>query len=488
MRLFKLDERWKEALATTWPAAAFALVVVALMAVRLFGPLRFLYLFGALAVGFHLQRVSAAAYVSFVLWLWFLSPFVRRVADLNAGWQDPSFILLTPYLVTSLSALTILRRAHRYRREPYVRSTGLAMFVFAAAGAVIGVPMGVMAAPATAILEILNWFVPLALGWYVATASDQLHAIERQVTLTFGRAALLVGAYGIYQFTNPPPWDSFWMQVVEMGTIGEPEPYAVRVFSTMHSPGVVGFYLAIPLALWLARPRAIGLPAAAVAGVTLLLSQSRSAWLTLMVAAALVVAALKPAQRIRAAILIVLASLGASAFLLTPEMSEPLSARIDTMGRLDEDTSALARVEGHLRALDFVASSPLGAGIGQVAPRVEELFSSRDSTVVAALVQYGLVGATLYGIGVCLLLGQLWRYYRKAASAQGVALACAGIGLLCSLWLGVPTAGPIGMCLWMIGGLAISDRHAARLRLVSAPSSAKDTARPEEAPGNRKSA
>lgn len=488
MRLLKLNERAKETLVTTWPAAVFALVVVGLIAARVGGPLRYAYLLGAIVVGFRLQSVSAAAYVSFVLWLWILSPLVRRVVDLYAGFQDPSLILLAPYAATALSALKILQRAHRYRREPYIRSTGLAMFAFAAAGAVTGIPLGLMTNLSTAVLETLNWFVPLMFGWYVATSSDQLHAIERQICLTFGRAALIVGAYGIYQFTSPPPWDTLWMTAIDMNTLGQPEPFAVRVFSTMHGPGVVGFYLTIPLALWLARPRGIGLPAAVFAGVTLLLSQVRSAWLSLVVAAGFIVASLKPAQRIRAAILIGFACAAGGAFLLTPEMEELLNNRMATIGRLDEDESGHARMEAHLIALDYVARRPLGAGIGQVDPSIESLISMRDSVIVSVLVQFGVVGSILYLIGVCLLFAQLWRYYRRAASAEGVALACVGIGLLSSLWLSIPVAGPIGMCLWLIGGLAISDRHLSRLRVVARSASAASATKAAEPSSARRSA
>jgi hypothetical protein len=45
-----------------------------------------------------------------------------------------------------------------------------------------------------------------------------------------------------------------------------------------------------------------------------------------------------------------------------------------------------------------------------------------------------------------------------------VALACGGIGLLSIGWLGAVTAGPIGICVWLIAGMAVADRHQARLR------------------------
>lgn len=480
-RPIKIGERRLSSLATLWPQATYALVVLALMGARAGGPLRIVYLIGALAVGFRLQRLSPAAYVSFVLWLWFLTPLVRRLADLYASWQDPSILLLTPYLVTGLSVVPIVERVLARGGRPLQRPAGMAMFGLAAAGAAVGIPLGFASVPFTAVVESLNFLTPLLLGWYVATHSEQLHEIERLCTLTFGRAVLVTGAYGIYQFGNPPPWDIAWMMNSEMGSIGRPEPFAVRVFGTMNGPGVFAQFLVVALVLWLAKPRMVGLPSAGIAGVALLLTQVRSAWLAFLVSAVLVVASLKPAQQLRAAVLVAFAVVSMGAFLLTPEMSELFDSRMASMEYLDEDTSALARLTGHQLALEFVATNPIGVGIGQGDATIEYFISMRDSLIVAAFVQFGLVGSMLYFIAVGLLLAQLLRYYRRAASPQGSALACAGIGLVSIFWLGVMTAGPIGICVWLIAGLAVADRHQSRLRAARVLASTRNRVRSQAA-------
>lgn len=465
MRTIKHDARASLSFSTTWPQLAYALTLAVLLATGTGGVVRPLYLVGGLAVGLRLQSVSPAAYVSFVLWLWFLTPFVRRVADLYASWQDPSFILLTPYLVTGLSAVPFIQRQIQRRpSQPHERPVGTAMLALAALGTAVGIPLGFILVPYTALLETLNYLTPLLFGWYVATRSDHLQEIERALAATFGRAALIIGVYGIYQFTYAPPWDVVWMQNTEMASIGRPEPFAIRVFSTMHSPGVLGPFLAVALALWLAKPSARGIPSASVATITLLLSQVRSAWLGFMVAAVLVVASLKPSQQLRAVVFIGLVIMLMGASLLTPEMSELVDARIQTLERLDEDSSALSRLAGHAIALELAALRPLGLGIGQDYAALQGVISMRDSVIVAVLVQFGLIGSVFYLLALAMLLVQLWRYYRRAATTQGVALACAGIGLLALAPLGVVTAGPTGMCVWMIGGLAVADRHQARVR------------------------
>jgi O-antigen ligase len=253
-----------------------------------------------------------------------------------------------------------------------------------------------------------------------------------------------------------------------MTTIGSPEPFAVRVFGTMHSPGIFSAFLVIALVLWLARPRASGLLGAGVAGVALLLSQVRSAWLSLVVAAVLAFVTLSATQRLRMATLGLVAALVVGPFFFTTEMRELVASRVSTMERLDDDESAVARVIGHRLALEFVAEHPLGAGIGQTDDRMEQYISMRDSVIAGALVQFGLAGTLLYAGGIAGMVGLLWTYYRRAASIQGAALAAAGLGLVATLWLSVVTAGPIGICLWTITGLAIADRDVRRRAMPAA--------------------
>ena len=450
-----------------WPLAAMAAPCVVLLGLGQADLLRVAYLLLALVIGRYLQKHDTGRYVAFVLWLWYLSPFVRRVADLDAGWQDPSLVLLTPYLVTALCVPPLVQGLlSRSRRSLAV--AGFGMFVIAGLGVVFGMPVGLLVGPSTAALEILNWFLPLCFGWYIATRADDVHRIEAAAASTFIAGAFVTGLYGMYQFVSPPLWDINWMQRSGMTTIGRPVPFEVRVFGTMHSPGILASFLVIPLVLWLARPRASSMLAAGVAGVALLLSQVRSAWLAVAVAAVFVFGALNAVQRVRMAVLTLAAVLLSSAALYTPEMRELVNSRMQTMERLEEDYSAMARVTGHEMALDFVAQNPLGAGIGQIDPKTEQFISMRDSVVAATLVQFGLPGTLLYLAAVGGLAMVLFVYYWSAASIQGAALAAAGLGLLASSILSVVTAGPIGVCLWMIAGLALGDRAMRQRRLALA--------------------
>jgi O-Antigen ligase len=451
---------------TLGPPLVLVAIVVAAIGLRVGGVLQFVYPAAAVLVGMWLCRTSLRHYVSFVLWLWMLTPLVRRLADWQGGWRDPSLILLAPYLVTAWpAALRLGRSALALAEIARVPSRRIAApagsLVFALAGAAIalGIPFGVMGSTSAAVMALLNWLVPLAFGWFIAT-TDRPDEIERAAVSTFRAAALVVGAYGVWQFLGPQPWDAEWMRNSEMTTLGRPEPFEVRVFSTMHSPGVLGFFLMVPLVLWLAHPTIRSVPMASVAAISLVLSQVRTAWLGLAVSTLFLLAALPHRIRFRVVALGGIAALIVMPFFFSPEVAEMAATRFASLTTPDSDTSALSRLEGHLLAFDFVGSHPFGGGLGATDPRVDQVMSINDSVIAAVLVQFGVVGAFLYLGGLVLVLAQLWRYYREAPTLESMGLAAAGLGLLSTAALGAVTAGAAGVLFWLASGLAVARNRA----------------------------
>ena len=67
------------------------------------GVLRYAFPAGSLAVGTFLYWRYPLLYVGFTWWIWFLAAFVRRLVDVQAGWVDPSPVLLAPFFVTIVS-------------------------------------------------------------------------------------------------------------------------------------------------------------------------------------------------------------------------------------------------------------------------------------------------------------------------------------------------------------------------------------------------
>src|SRR6266852_1783879 len=63
----------------------------------------------ALLVGVILYASRPILYVQYSLWVWFLTPLVRRLVDWRFGYTDPNIILLAPFLVAGIAGLTVLR-------------------------------------------------------------------------------------------------------------------------------------------------------------------------------------------------------------------------------------------------------------------------------------------------------------------------------------------------------------------------------------------
>ena len=85
------------------------------------------YPMGCLAVALFAYVRSPATYVGFVFWSWLLTPFLRRVFDLQFGYHPASLLLVGPVLATAVSGFTLLRRAQSLRGTTYVPFL-LAMF------------------------------------------------------------------------------------------------------------------------------------------------------------------------------------------------------------------------------------------------------------------------------------------------------------------------------------------------------------------------
>ena len=90
---------------------AFAIINGGLLVVRVGLWNVIVFLITSLLAGWILIAVDAPLYVEFTLALWMFSPFIRRVADYQGGFREPSIVLLVPFLVTLISGRPVARPA-----------------------------------------------------------------------------------------------------------------------------------------------------------------------------------------------------------------------------------------------------------------------------------------------------------------------------------------------------------------------------------------
>lgn len=223
-----------------------------------------------------LLRRHDGAYIEFALWLWLVTPGVRRVVDYTLMRHALSPILVAPSLV-SCAALVRVVLSRLVISAPVARAFGVAVLVFSY-GAVVGVARNGLRPAAAAALQL---FAPLIFGLFVASSRVNDDELTARLALLARRAIILLSVYGIVQFLVLPPWDAAWMIESDISSVGRPVPGEIRVFSLLNTAGpfaqVLGSLLVIELGLVRRRPlwQVTGI---AMGYVALGLSLVRAAW------------------------------------------------------------------------------------------------------------------------------------------------------------------------------------------------------------------
>lgn len=447
--------------------AAAVLVVaasVACLAIPSTAPLvELAYPVVALCGALILVRRRPDAYLEFILWMWLLTPGVRRIVDYAGGWNPVSPVMLAAPLATLAAAPLVLRRWGALPPRQ-ARPLRIVMVIVAYAAALGAVRNGIGASIADALL----WTSPLVLAFYVLAQqthqADFTTALRRVAVL----AALLLGAYGVFQYIAIPPWDAYWMQNAPLNSIGSPEPFEVRVFSTLNSAGPFGTVMAVLLLIIASAGRAARSgwrQVALLVGLAGLgLSSARTGWLVLIVGMA-VILLLGRAQS-RAGVVWVVT--GMALFLA---VGGPLSAvvidRAEESRVISEDDSFQARTNLYASFGPVVLANPVGAGLGAtgVATKVGNTgqlgaLGNLDSGLLSALHTFGLTGGLVYlsvvGWQTFVLLRAAW-----SRGSPVVILAATVTPALAGQLLSGGLTGVIGLLFWLFWALGMTGLHSA---------------------------
>lgn len=421
--------------------------------------LEFAYAAAALAVGVFLYWRNPALYLGFAWWLWFLTPEVRRLVDYQLGWNSTSPIMLAPYLVTALAFFALLRHA------PKLQFRRLLPFGLVLLGLSYGFIVGAFASGTyNAAFDLLNWSVPVALAFFVVVHWRDYPEYRRVIQRTFLWGVLIMGLYGLWQFISPPEWDRFWMTKVPMSSIGTPEPYKVRVFSTSNSPGTFAMVMMAGLLVLLSGSGLKRWVAASVGFTSFLLSLVRSAWGGWVVGL-LFLAAHRGRSRPRLLAALVVIGLIAWPLLSIGPVADAIDTRLQTLGEIQQDTSFGERMEFYSEFAAQAFYNPLGEGLGStgIATKLSSergalgQYGNFDSGVMVIPFVLGWPGTLLYGGGLIWLSSYALRGTKRpdlfAAACRGIAA-----GALAQLLFGNVATGVSGVVLWSFLGLALAAR------------------------------
>ena len=449
-------------------AAACLLLIVGLGAAGQAAAVRLAIPGGATLVAIALYLRRPIAYLHFTLWTWFLTPLVRRLVDWRFGFEDHNLVLLAPLLVSAVAGLTLLRE------RPRSGTVRLTPFWLCIAGILYGFAVGVLrwglhTSEAKSAGEIfyalLNWLAPLLFGLHLCIRWRRYREHRDAIQKSFLWAVILLGLYGVYQCVHPPAWDTTWLEhmIADLGdeSFGRPEPYQIRVWSTLNSPGVFANVLMAGLLL-LFSVRSRLKPLAVAAGYSaFLLTLVRTSWLGWLVGLVVLARSSRGREIPRLLASLLLLPVLVVPLLLNAQFATAVSERLQTFQSTGHDESLLDRTEEYRALLTSLAADPFGEGVNNA------------ETWHGYIMDSGII-RLLYGcgwLGTALLLGGLVLGMRSIPSGRLSGDPMASVyhavllAMMCELLSGNCFVGSAGAILWTCIGLGVSLRSAERIAL-----------------------
>lgn len=410
-------------------------------------------LLSLVAGGFLLWR-SKPAYVGLVLWLWFLTPYLGRMAGFQGGWTPSSPVELAPYITAGLSGLPLLAS---------LRSLGnrrTLAFVCALVAILYGLILGLVSVPLFDVLRaLLNWLVPVLFGLFIYQNRNCYPHFKRVIEQSFLFGTLLTGAYGIYQFFELPDWDRLWMLNVQLNSFGAVEAMKVRIFSTMNAPAIYAAVTMCGLLLLFNQKGKIRLLSVAFGFLGLMLTVSRASWLSLAAGGVYLMVQSGMRQRVRLAIAVFACAVFLMAMAQVPVVHDLLVQRIASFEDPSQDVSFSARVQGHEQAFRQIAQEPFGEGVGSTDSNHntegdDDIIGPHDSTALEFLYSLGWAGSLVYLLGLGSLMFQLKGARHEDSfvlSAKAILVGFAAQCLLNSVMIGV-----LGFMVWTFAAMTLA--------------------------------
>jgi hypothetical protein len=389
-----------------YPASAwiiilgFILVTVGCILVGAGKALNLIFPAGSLVVGIFLYLRYPILYFGFCWWMCFLTPLVRRLSDYRGGFTDPSPILLAQDIIFLIPLTTVLQnlpKTHRQGGLPYVFCLASLFY-----GLLVTISQG--GSPLLLIKGGLEWITPVLFGFYLFINWRNYPLYRQNLQRCFVWGVLVMGIYGVFQYLVAPEWDKSWLINAEFITAGTPEPFGIRVWSTMNGPFIFGSTMMAGLLLLFNERGFLCIPASAVGYLSFLLSLVRTAWGGWLVGMLTMFFSLKSSLQIR---LILIFSVMVICVLPLTEIepfSQVISGRLDSLSNLDSDGSATARTETYDQLLVPALTNLFGYGIGNI----PDLGRTLDSTILFMLFSFGWLGTILYASGWMLLTFELF--------------------------------------------------------------------------------
>ena len=428
-----------------WMAILGLLLITALcLAAGLGKVLNIIFPAGSFAVGLFLYLRYPILYVGFTWWVFFLTPFIRRVSDNRSGFTDPSPMLLAPLLVATITIVTF------YRNLPKAHEQGGLPFILSAAGVFYGFLVGMInGLPVPAIVSLMTWVSPILFGFHLFVNWRDYPSYRENIQRTFLWGVLVTASYGVYQYLVAPEWDCFWLIQTKLYTsMGKPEPLGLRVWSTMNAPLQFGIVMLAGNILLFIGQGTLRIPGLAVGILSILLTSVRTVWGGLIIALITLIGSLKGGLQIRLIAFVLMIVLCMVPLSTVEPFSQVIQSRITSLSNVKDDQSAKDRANLYGKTLNLALSEVIGKGNGTLQPI--------DSGIIELLLTLGWMGAIPYIGGLLLIFYSLFQPSKSKSDPFGSAARAIVVGFLPMLAGSNVIVGISGMVFWGFLGLGMA--------------------------------
>jgi hypothetical protein len=395
-------------------------------------------------------------YIGFTWWICFLTPLATRLVDYRVGWDPTRQMLIAPYLVVFVTIATFLRRF----KSAY--SQGGLPFILAFIGVFYGFLVGLIYnAPVPVARGLLDWLGPIIFAFHLFINWRDYPSYRQNFQRIFLWCVLILGAYGVYQFVVAPEWDRYWLIESKLFmSAGNPVPFGMRVWSTLHSVGPFGSVMQAGLLLLFTTSGSLIFPASAVGYLSFLLTQARTNWGGWLLGIIMIVGSVKTRIQMRLITIIVVMAICVVPLTTIEPISEVVSERLQTFSNLEEDNSFRDRSQSYDKNLSLALSNALGNGLGNIWKVNEKTGQIEvvviDSGILDMFFTLGWFGAIFYMGGLILLIINVSKYSEGRFDSFISAARAIGISSATQLIIGSGMLSVAGMILWGFLAMAMA--------------------------------
>jgi hypothetical protein len=405
----------------------------------------------ALAVAYYLCYRSPAAYVSFVWWMWFTAPVIRRMIDYQVGGYTFGPWVLAPLLVTSVSLISFFVTLPRFYR-------GLALPIVIAASAMLYcVAISFYLPIRTVIFGVLASLGVMTFAYYLVIHWRQHRIIQAATEKAFLWGTIFVGGYGIYQFLVAPPWDTFYM-TSEFGNaaFGLPEPLKIRVFSSTTSPYAAATTLISGIMIALGSKNPLRWLAMPLGALTILLTLTRGCWFGFVAAIVAAIVISKFRYKVRLIFAVTVIGLIIASLASSESFQAAIFQRFDSLFAGDSDGSFSARKIAFNAAFDIALREVVGKGFSANALIGDTGVPMSDNGILYMLYSFGWIGCIPYLTGIAASWLLILRTYATTGNPWLIACFSSSIAVLAQIAAFNITGEIHGLILWGFLGSGIA--------------------------------